>query len=86
MTEPKQDLKHYTRIKVINLFRLGKRLNKQERNKKLYEFFENSLTEHWKFLSSSEKSEMERLHLDLKDKYLNPSNSEKNQLFGVFII
>ncbi|OMJ66030.1 hypothetical protein SteCoe_37276 [Stentor coeruleus] len=72
----------YTRIKVINLFRLGSRLYKQERNKKLYEFFENSLAENWKFLSSTEKSEMERLHLDLKDKYSNSLNSEKNQLFG----
>lgn len=71
------------KVKVVNLFRLAKRLETNESPKDLYSSFEKSLFDCWELLNSSEKRILEELHLNLKKKYLNRVSAEKEQLFGV---
>ena len=67
------------RIRIINLFRLGKRLEKNDNNKDLYQKFEKQFYELWDSLTKQEKSSLEGIHERLKDKYSDSFTNDKKK-------
>ena len=74
------------KIKVINLFRLARRLEENNSKHDLYQSFERLLYDQWEFLTPKQKSDLECIHSRLKDKYLDSLSNDKQHLFGVSLI
>lgn len=68
------------KVKIINLFRLARRLELSEKSE-LFQVFERSLYDNWENLSIQQKNSLEQIHLKLKEKFHSPTTKEK--LFGV---
>ena len=73
------------RVKITNLFRLGKRLENNETNKELFLQFEKNYTETKDLLTSLDRKLLEETFERLKKKYSIPNQSESEQLFGVIL-
>lgn len=71
------------RVKITNLFRLGKRLEYNEINKELFLQFEKNYSDIKDSLSSLDRKLLEENLERLKKKYSITNQSEAEQLFGV---
>ena len=72
-----------SKIQIVNLFRLAKRLEPGTSPNELYCQFEKSLYESWDLLTKIQKEELDEIHASLRMKYQNRSATEKEALFGV---
>ena len=74
------------KIKVINLFRLAKRLENKNLPVDLYKKFEKNLNEISESLTSQQKLEIDEIHIKIKKKYIDSVSTETQKLLGVMLI